>query len=113
MRTACAAPGQSRCGTTSELKAILAESPAHFDAQLSLGMAYYRKGDYAAAITAMMTGEAYLQSAKIAGEPIANFGFGRVGIACEQLAGIDMQTVRDARVSPEGSCVCAPRNAIH
>jgi tetratricopeptide (TPR) repeat protein len=33
-----------------KLKAILAEEPAHFDAQLSLGMAYYRKGDYAAAI---------------------------------------------------------------
>ena len=32
------------------LKKILAEDPAHFDAQLSLGMAYYRKGDYAAAI---------------------------------------------------------------
>src|SRR5215472_11689312 len=33
-----------------KLKAILAQDPAHFDAQLSLGMAYYRKGDYAAAI---------------------------------------------------------------
>jgi tetratricopeptide (TPR) repeat protein len=33
-----------------KLKRILAEDPAHFDAQLSLGMAYYRKGDYAAAI---------------------------------------------------------------
>ena len=32
------------------LKKILAEDPAHFDAQLSLGMAHYRKGDYAAAI---------------------------------------------------------------
>ena len=32
------------------LKAVLAENPAHFDAQLSLGMAYYRKGDYATAI---------------------------------------------------------------
>ena len=32
------------------LKKILAEDAAHFDAQLSLGMAYYRKGDYAAAI---------------------------------------------------------------
>ena len=29
---------------------ILAEDPAHFDAQLSLGMAYYRKGDFARAI---------------------------------------------------------------
>src|SRR5436309_5825230 len=33
-----------------KLKAILAEDPAHFEAQLALGMAYYRKGDYAAAI---------------------------------------------------------------
>ena len=33
-----------------KLKAILVESPTHFDAQLSLGMAYYRKGDYASAI---------------------------------------------------------------
>ncbi|HSH96143.1 MAG TPA: tetratricopeptide repeat protein [Roseimicrobium sp.] len=29
---------------------ILARDPSHFDAQLSLGMAYYRKGDYATAI---------------------------------------------------------------
>ena len=33
-----------------KLKAILAADPNHFDAQLSLGMAYYRKGDYTAAI---------------------------------------------------------------
>src|ERR1700748_2744935 len=33
-----------------KLRAILAEDPAYFDAQLSLGMAYYRKGDYATAI---------------------------------------------------------------
>src|SRR5204862_4259130 len=33
-----------------KLKAILAEDPAHFDSQLALGMACYRKGDYAAAI---------------------------------------------------------------
>jgi predicted Zn-dependent protease len=32
------------------LSAILAECPKHFDAQLSLGMAYYRKGDFASAI---------------------------------------------------------------
>ena len=32
------------------LKAILAEDPEHFDAQLALGGAYYAKGDYAAAI---------------------------------------------------------------
>src|SRR6185369_11214244 len=32
------------------LRALLATDPAHFDAQLSLGMALYRKGDYAAAI---------------------------------------------------------------
>lgn len=31
-------------------QAILTEDPKHFDAQLSLGMAYYRKGDYAQAI---------------------------------------------------------------
>ena len=33
-----------------KLKAILAEDPQYFDAQLSLGMAYYRKGDYPTAI---------------------------------------------------------------
>jgi tetratricopeptide (TPR) repeat protein len=33
-----------------KLAAILAEDPAHFDAQLSLGMAYCRKGDFARAI---------------------------------------------------------------
>jgi len=33
-----------------KLKAILAEEPTHFDAQLSLGMAQYRKGDFAAAL---------------------------------------------------------------
>jgi Flp pilus assembly protein TadD len=33
-----------------KLKALLAEDPAHFDAQLALGMSYYRKGDYATAI---------------------------------------------------------------
>ena len=33
-----------------KLKDVLAEEPSHFDAQLALGMAYYRKGDYAAAI---------------------------------------------------------------
>ena len=30
--------------------AILGQDPTHFDAQLSIGMAYYRKGDYATAI---------------------------------------------------------------
>jgi len=35
---------------SAKLKAILAEDPNHFDAQLALGMAYYRKGDYATAI---------------------------------------------------------------
>jgi len=34
----------------SKFQQILSEDPNHFDAQLSLGMAYYRKGDYAAAI---------------------------------------------------------------
>jgi len=32
------------------LKAILAEDPEHFDAQLALGGAHYAKGDFAAAI---------------------------------------------------------------
>jgi len=33
-----------------KLQAVLAADPGHFDAQLSLGMAYYRKGDYTTAI---------------------------------------------------------------
>lgn len=33
-----------------KLKAILTQDPEYFDAQLSLGMAYYRKEDYATAI---------------------------------------------------------------
>jgi Flp pilus assembly protein TadD len=33
-----------------KLRAILATDPTHFDAQLSLGMAFYRKGDFATAI---------------------------------------------------------------
>jgi tetratricopeptide (TPR) repeat protein len=33
-----------------KLKALLAGEPSHFEAQLALGMAFYRKGDYAAAI---------------------------------------------------------------
>jgi tetratricopeptide (TPR) repeat protein len=33
-----------------KLKEVLAADPVYFDAQLSLGMAYYRKGDYATAI---------------------------------------------------------------
>jgi predicted Zn-dependent protease len=33
------------------LRAVLAEDPSYFDAQLALGGAYYAKGDYAAAIT--------------------------------------------------------------
>ena len=33
-----------------KLKAVLAAEPEHFDAQLALGMAYYRKGDFASAI---------------------------------------------------------------
>jgi tetratricopeptide (TPR) repeat protein len=33
-----------------KFKAMLTADPKHFDAQLSLGMAYYRLGDYAAAI---------------------------------------------------------------
>src|SRR3989442_8154096 len=38
--------------TIAKLQNVLAEDPAHFDAQLALGMAYYRKGDYTAAIAA-------------------------------------------------------------
>ncbi len=37
-------------GAITRLKAVLAADPAHFDAQLSLGMAYFRRGDYATAI---------------------------------------------------------------
>jgi Flp pilus assembly protein TadD len=33
-----------------KLRAILEADPTHFDAQLALGMAYYRKGDYASAL---------------------------------------------------------------
>lgn len=36
--------------TIARLQAVLAQEPLHFDAQLALGMAYYRKGDYAAAL---------------------------------------------------------------
>src|SRR5216684_2962493 len=35
-----------------KLNAVLSEDPAHFEAQLALGMAHYRKGDYPAAIAA-------------------------------------------------------------
>ena len=38
-------------GAIAKLKTVLAAAPGHFDAQLALGMAYYRKGNYAAAIT--------------------------------------------------------------
>ena len=37
-------------GAIAKLRAVLAADPVHFDAQLALGMAHYRKGDYAAAI---------------------------------------------------------------
>jgi lipopolysaccharide biosynthesis regulator YciM len=33
-----------------KLKGVLAIEPEHFDAQLALGMAYYRKGDFVSAI---------------------------------------------------------------
>ncbi|HTR41345.1 MAG TPA: tetratricopeptide repeat protein [Pseudomonadales bacterium] len=33
-----------------KLKAVLAQEPEHFDAQLALGMAYYRNGDFVSAI---------------------------------------------------------------
>ena len=38
-------------GAIAKLQAILAKDAAHFDAQLSLAMCYYRIGDYATAIT--------------------------------------------------------------
>ena len=37
-------------GAVAKLKTVLAADPEHFDAQLALGMAYYRQGDFAAAI---------------------------------------------------------------
>jgi Flp pilus assembly protein TadD len=37
-------------GAIAKLNEILKEDPVHFDAQLSLGMAYYRKGDFPTAI---------------------------------------------------------------
>jgi Flp pilus assembly protein TadD len=37
-------------GAVVKLKTVLAADPEHFDAQLALGMAYYRLGDFAAAI---------------------------------------------------------------
>jgi len=37
-------------GAIAKLKDILAQEPEHFDAQLALGMAFYRQGDFAAAI---------------------------------------------------------------
>src|SRR5690242_10661059 len=37
-------------GAIARLRAVLAADPAYFDAQLALGMAHYRKGDYEAAI---------------------------------------------------------------
>ena len=37
-------------GAITRLKSLLESDPAHFEAQLALGMAYYRKGDYQQAI---------------------------------------------------------------
>lgn len=37
-------------GAIARLRAVLEADPAHFEAQLALGMAYCRKGDYATAI---------------------------------------------------------------
>ena len=37
-------------GAISGLRSVLAAEPDHFDARLALGMAYFRKGDYATAI---------------------------------------------------------------
>ena len=38
-------------GAIERLRVLLAQDPAHFEAQLALGMAYYRKGQYPEAIT--------------------------------------------------------------
>jgi Flp pilus assembly protein TadD len=37
-------------GAIAKLREVLKVEPLHFDAQLALGMAYYRQGDFAAAI---------------------------------------------------------------
>jgi len=37
-------------GAITRLQALLEQEPEHFDAQLALGMAFYRKGDYTSAI---------------------------------------------------------------
>lgn len=37
-------------GAITRLKAVLATDQAHFEAQLAIGMAYYRSGDFASAI---------------------------------------------------------------
>ncbi len=37
-------------GAIAKFRIILGADPQHFDAQLALGMAFYRKGEYAAAI---------------------------------------------------------------
>jgi tetratricopeptide (TPR) repeat protein len=37
-------------GAVTKLRTVLTAEPEHFDAQLALGMAYYRLGDFAAAI---------------------------------------------------------------
>ena len=39
-------------GAVAKLQTVLAADPGHFDAQLALGMAFYRLGDFAAAIAA-------------------------------------------------------------
>jgi len=40
-----------------KLRALLEQNPAHFDAQLALGMAHYRKGDFESAIAEGLTAE--------------------------------------------------------
>jgi Flp pilus assembly protein TadD len=39
-------------GAVTKLQQVLAQEPAHFEAQLALGMAYYRQGNFPAAIAA-------------------------------------------------------------
>jgi Flp pilus assembly protein TadD len=44
-------------GAVAKLQTVLAADPEHFDAQLALGMAFYRLGDFAAAIAAGLKAE--------------------------------------------------------
>ncbi len=52
-------------GAIAGLRAVLAAEPAHFEAQLTLGMAYYRRGDFAPAIAEGHKAEHHGLQAKI------------------------------------------------